>query len=552
MLTELRISNFAIIKEQKLSFSSGLNVISGETGAGKSIILNALELVLGERANPQYVRSGCESLEVEALLDLSGLPAETMSLLPENIQSDELLISRTVSATGKGKVYINGRLGTVALLQEITENLVNICGQSQHVSLTKERYHRDYIDGFADNTKIREAYQQAYREWKTLSDKLELLTTRAEQGAQRAEELELAVQELLGVNPVAGLRTSLEEEIKALSNAERIISGAQIVSQIFNDDSGLITQLQTAGVELNNLLKADPRLDKLCKLYESAKTELEEFERDLSDYASSVSIDDAALEERRSRLAELARLERKYKADDHGLALKLKEYQSELETLGGELDIDSLKKNVDAARSAMEKNATKLTLSRKEAGKKLAKLAETELSELNMTGSRISVDLQQIPASAHGCDEVQFLISTNKGEPFKPLSKVASGGELSRVMLILKKVLRDRLGVNILVFDEVDAGISGKAARAVGQKLKELSTDSQVICITHLAQVASLADHHFVVTKTDSLEKSEDRTIAEVKALNSDEKVEEIARMLSGYKITKASRESARELIKAT
>jgi DNA repair protein RecN (Recombination protein N) len=544
VLTEIHISNFAIIEEQSISFGPGLNVISGETGAGKSIILQALELILGGRAKTQVVRAGAETCEVQALFDLSSFPQKMKAELPDIIAGDEVLLARAITNKGRSKVYINGRLGTLSLLEEVSHKLVNICGQSQHIRLLEPKYHLELIDGFAENQDLREIYSNNYSSWKTAKKQLTEVEQRMERNVLRKAELEQIVQELGELQLVPGIRDQLEADVKRSANAETLLKVGQAVLTGIVEEQGLEEKLGILSSSIQELIKLDDAVEEIAAVFESARTEFDEFSRNLAEYLSSIDLDREKLEALREQLAEIARLERKYRTNDTGLIELLREAQEELQLLDQGESIAVLKSNEQELFNLMKGAARRLTRSRVKAGRLFAQEVKAELAELNMSDAELKVNLDEDVFSETGQDRIEFFITTNKGEALRPLRQVASGGELSRIMLVLKKLLRDQTGVNVLVFDEVDSGVSGGVARAVGSKLKSLAEHSQVLCITHLPQVASLSDRHFLVEKQIG-----DRAVTVVRELEDQEKVDEIARMLAGYEITAASRESARELM---
>ncbi len=551
MLTELSISNFAIIEQQRISFIPGLNVISGETGAGKSIILHAIELILGGRPRPHVLRAGAESAEVEALFNLSTLSEKALAELPDMARGEELVISRTISAQGRGKVYINGRLGTVALLEEIVSKFVNICGQNQHVRLLDASYHRELLDSYAANEALFGRYAEAFNAWKEAAAQVQELENASARNVLRRAELEALVEDLKAVELRPGIRVELEGTAKRLGNSESLVNGTQQLLEALNDEQGLFTQLERSAGELRGLERLDPRVAELSAQFNAGKAEIEEFERELKRYTSAIEVNEEALSTLREHLADVARLERKYRTNDAGLCELLERSSRELGMLDGTIDIEALRADVTRKKEKAGALAAELTRVREKAGKEISKIVERELIELSMGGAKLAVEITPKELCADGADTLQFLISPNKGEPARPLRQIASGGELSRIMLVLKKVLKERTGVNVLVFDEVDTGISGAVARAVGEKLKELSDGSQVICITHLPQVASLADSHILVEKREVSpgRGAAKRTVSIIRELSADERVDEVARMIAGHEITKASRESARELL---
>lgn len=543
MLTELHISNFAIIEQQTISFGAGLNVISGETGAGKSIILSAIELILGGRPKAHFIRDGSDALEVQAIFSLEGIEPEVRRSLPDLVEGSELAISRTVNRAGKGKVYLNGRLATVGLLAEVVGRLVNICGQGQHISLLEPSYHLMMVDEFAKNGALRAEYTALYDEWRKALARLEEVEERFARSALRQAELEATIEELESLQLAPGLRDELEGRVRALANAERIMQGCQSIAGALEDE-GVLTQLAAVSGSLHELAKLDQRLLPYCELLGSARAELAELAGDLSSHAAKVELSEEALDELRERLATLARLERKYRCGEEGLIKILELAREERKLLEEGADLDKLRAKLASLEAQACDSAARLGESRRRAADALASQVAAELADLSMTHAKLGARIEPAPLGPSGAEKLELEISTNKGESFKPLRQIASGGELARIMLVLKKIFRERTGVNVLVFDEVDTGISGSVARAVGEKLRALSRFSQVICITHLAQVASLADVHLLVGK-----KVGERTISIVKELGSEEKVEEIARMLAGYSVTQAARESARELL---
>lgn len=548
MLSELTVSNFAIIERQSLTFHPHFNVISGETGAGKSIILNALEFILGAKGSTTLIRSGADQMEVQALFDLSEIPQTIRAELPEIVgEGDELVVSRTQPREGRGKVLINGRLGTVSLLEEIVRKLVNICSQHHQTRLLDAKYHLELLDGYADNARLTEKVREAYELWHAAKCELLSLETLEASGAQRREELQHTFDELSALPKLkAGRRAELEGEIKRIGNFERLNQAGQRALDLLTGDEGLGVKLREVSAVLADLRRYDAATATIINEFELARDALTRSELAIGRYVHTIDADTSSLEDLREELSELARLERKYRTDDAGLCERREKAQDELAKLGGGLGLQALEKDVASKFAAFKTLALDLRKIRQKAAKSLMTSVTDALAELNMADARLEVRFGECEASAKGIDRVDFLMSSNKGESHGALSQIASGGELSRVMLVLKKVLREQSGVNVLIFDEVDTGISGGVARAVGRMLKDIGSQSQVICITHLPQVASLSDKHFLVQKEIG-----DRAVTVVRALTEGEKVDEIARMLAGFTITEASRASARELIES-
>jgi len=548
MLSELTISNFAIIERQSLTFHPRFNVISGETGAGKSIILNALEFILGGKGSTALIRSGAEQMEVQALFDLSEVPESIRAELPEIVgEGDELVVSRTQPREGRGKVLINGRLGTVSLLEEIVRKLVNICSQHHQTKLLDAKYHLELLDGYADNARLGEKVKEAYELWHAA--KCELLSLQASEasGAQRREELRHTLEELEALpNLKVGRRAELEGEIKRIGNFERLNQAGQRALDLLTGEEGLGVKLREVSAVLAELRRYDPATATIINDFEVARDALTRSELAIGRYVHTIDADTSSLEDLREELSEIARLERKYRTDDAGLCERRERAREEISRLGGGPGAQALEREVAAKLHDFKTQALELRKTRQKAAKTLTSSVTEALAELNMADARLEVRFGECDPTPRGVDRVDFLMSSNKGESHGALSQIASGGELSRVMLVLKKILREQSGVNVLIFDEVDTGISGGVARSVGRMLKDIASQSQVVCITHLPQVASLSDKHFLVQKEIG-----DRAVTVVRALTEGEKVDEIARMLAGFTITEASRASARELIES-
>lgn len=548
MLSELTISNFAIIERQSISFHPAFNVISGETGAGKSIILHALEFILGAKVAPATIRSGADHIEVQALFDLTDVPTAIRSGLPEIVGAgSELVVSRTLPREGRGKVLINGRLGTLALLEEIVSVLINICSQHHQTRLLDPRYHLELLDGFCGAHELVEQMRVAHREWSVRNAELQTVLELRRQGARRTEELEQIIADLGELPQLKqGRRLELEAEVKRAGNIERLLSAGRRALEALGAEEGVTAGLREVAAALQEMHRFDPSVESVITQFEAAQGALAEGELALHRYVADLDIDEPRLEQLRSELSTMARLERKYRVDDAGLVELLQSAQQELRQLTEGDGVAVLQRTVEELRVRMMTVGMELRRVRSGAAEDLCRAVAADLAELNMGDAVLEVRFSPCEPQPSGIDRIEFLISTNRGEPAAALQKIASGGELSRVLLVLKKILRERSGVNVLIFDEVDTGISGGVARSVGQMLREIAGQSQVVCITHLPQVASLSDRHFLVQKEVGA-----RAVTVVKQLSESEKVDEIARMLAGYTITEASRASARELIGA-
>lgn len=557
MLVEISIADLALIESQLLQLGPGLNVVSGETGTGKSTVLHAIELVLGGKPKPHMVREGAQQLEVQALFCLQNLPDHIRSELPDIAQAAELAITRTVAsnvkgaASGRGRIYINGKVATQAILEQVGARLVTLCGQSSHIRLLQPLAHLEFIDQFGGHGALLTEYRLRYEAWRRLRQELQGRERAEAQRERLHEELEFRCSELESAGVRVGLRAELEEKIHRLSNAEKLIASGGRIQGVLEGEPGLTALLRAVEIELGHLLRLDGvgsergSVAELSETFAEIESALGRFEGALAGYLASFDVNEEELEELRSKLAEVARLERKYKTNDAGLEQLLNTTRRELAELAGGVSVRVLRDNERVAHDQALASAQMLSKARSEAASRFAQMVAVELAELNMRGGTVEPQFTQEPSlGPNGSERCEFFFIAHSGETPKPLRQIASGGELSRLTLILKKLLRDDAGINVLVFDEVDSGISGSVARAVGLKLKELAQHSQVLCITHLPQVASLADEHFLVEKVLG-----DRATTVVRHLSFAERVDEVARMLSGFTITPASRESARELL---
>jgi DNA repair protein RecN (Recombination protein N) len=553
MLKEIQIENFAVIESEQVEFHRGLNVITGQTGAGKSILIQAIELILGAKAKPHAVREGHDFLEINALFDLAKLSSSEREGLPDIVTGDELAISRSVKKSGGGRIYINGKLSSLAVLESVTAPLVDLCGQSQYVKLTDPDYHLNLIDDYAANHTLLDEYRRRYTVWQSRLYEFERAKRECDKAGNRIIEIERALNELNEIDLKIDLRADLEGEITSLTVAEKLISSTHLADEILNSDNGIFFLLKKIGSLLKPAFdlaeKGSGSYNLLRESYFSANNELSDFSLALSQLASEVELNEERLEQCREVLTKLARLERRYRSTDKELIELKSQLETELSFLQSTLDLASLERSVLEVQTEVSKLAHELKIKREEAGKKLSEVVAEELLELNMPAVRLDLSIESRELNQSGGDKLELLFSGNKGHALKPLRQIASGGELSRIMLVLKNVLSSRSGINVLVFDEVDVGVSGSVARSVGVKLAKLAESSQVICITHLPQVASLADNHLYVEKHGGDTVSNSVVSSSVTILEGEAKIEEIARMLAGFEVTAAARESAKELL---
>ena len=561
MLREISIKNFAIIDELTLSLGKGLNIITGETGAGKSIILDALSLVLGDRSSADLVRSSADEAHLEAIFELDPVPlsfAEKLASLGYS-PGPELLIRRTVSRSGRGRVHLNGNLATLSILSDLADDLAEIYGQGEHQLLLRPEYHLSFVDDYGPLSARRAEFADLYREFQHTLEQVEHLRSRGRESLQHRDLLSFQLREI----DSAGLGELEEEELNSLRsrlhNSEKIFSLAGSAVADLDSDSGSVSErLARAGTSLRELASLDRELRDISERLESARAEVQDLSRTLERYLDATEFSPSRLDEVESRLAAIQLLKRKYGGSIPEILAYRNRIAEELETmesLSGSLP--KLEEELTRRRKSLAAAARALSRDRREAGGTLAGRVISELKDLGIPGGRFDCKwetAEEEPVhptgfeymSSRGIDRVEFLLSTNPGEEVKPLKRVASGGELSRIMLALKKIRSRRESASpVVVFDEIDAGIGGAVAEMVGKKLSEVSREAQVICVTHLPQIASFADQHYLVSKTTSRGKPRTR----VQPLSEPERLKEISRMLAGMQITRRGEEYARELL---
>jgi DNA repair protein RecN (Recombination protein N) len=553
MLLELRIKHFAIIDELDLSFSKGLNILTGETGAGKSIILNAVHLLLGDKSTEEWIRSLEEEASVEALFDISGNREVKERIENKTLQfqsageKDSLLIRRVISRSGRGKVFINGNMATLGVLSEIGEGLLSIYGQHEHQTLQRMETHIDILDEFGGLLGLREGFQKQYQEFISLSEEVERIRSEKERRAKEHELMVFQSREIKVSGIQIGEEESLKEERSILTHAKKLMDFVHVTEEaIYSEEGSAIERIQRILHQGREMAAIDPSLLQPLKVLESILIQLEETALALRDYSKRVEFNPMRLDEIENRLEEIDRLKRKYGSTieailsfRHRIDETLKSFTSNEERLS------QLESRLEPLRQRVNEGGKRLSEERKRAALELKKSIERELNSLGMRKTIFEIHLDSWPLSLKGVDRVEFLISPNVGEEVKPLAKIASGGELSRIMLAMKRILAKVGGRQVLIFDEVDSGIGGAMAEVVGKKLRELSRHHQVICVTHLPQIACFADQHHSVKK----ETKAGRTMTLVDHLSEEAIVDEIARMLGGVKITEKTRAHAKEMI---
>jgi DNA repair protein RecN (Recombination protein N) len=562
MLLCLRVKNLAIIDSLEVELPPGLNVVTGETGAGKSILVNALSLVLGARAAPEIVRTGANEAEVEALFDVSDHAAVRGRAREMGIEAeDELVLRRVIGANGRTRAFVNGKLASASQLAELAKGLCDISSQHEHHTLVDAASHLQFLDAFAELGPLSEQMVEAHR---VLNDKhvaLQAHTERSDKRHEREDLLRYQIREIEELNPRPGEQAELAEERERLRHSARLteLTGAA-EDALYARDEALCTELSRVLRDIEEAAALDARLSKLAEQLASAHRELEDASRELGSYARSVVHDPGRLAIVDERLDALSRIVRKYGGSIENAIAHKQRSQAELDTLEhGAEHRKRLEDEWGQAATAAREVAERLSAARRKAAGELGRAVSRELKSLAMGDATITVEVEPAKGragelavdgarlSSTGIDRVEFLIATNPGETPRPLSKIASGGELSRAMLALKRVLAGLGPGGLYVFDEVDSGVGGAVAEVIGRKIREVSKHHQVICITHLAQIAVYADAHYRVQK--SIDRG--RTRSEVVRLSADEEREEIARMLGGIEISKETRAAAREMLKS-
>lgn len=563
MLLELSIRNFAIIDDIRIAFSDGFTLLSGETGAGKSIIVNAVNLLLGSRASSKLVRTGENHAELEALFEIpSRCSAEQIMIRSGFDPSEGLMIRRIISRDARHRIYINNKIASMQLLSSITENLASISGQHAHQGLLKEDRHLAILDQFGGLTSIREKIFKIYHEIVPLIKALKRLKKGKRQYREKMELLLFQKNEIVSADIIPDEDITLENERLRLKNAELLYRTAyEGIEAIYGSDNSIVDQLAGIEKDFQKAGRIDPELNKSLENISQAVFTLQDLSDELRNYLSKVEVNDARLLEVEDRLEAINLLKRKYGPTLSDVKDRLEGIQEELEGIdNSDSRIQEIESQLEEKKGQLVAVSRKLSEKRAAAARVLSGKVEAELTELKMGGSRFQIDLSRQTSDKEsppyltidgslitesGFDRACFMMSANIGEAIKPLAAIASGGELSRVVLALKAILAKTDAVGTIVFDEVDAGIGGGAAEMVGRKLASLSRKHQVICITHLAQIAKFGDHHFKINKMVS----KGRTTTSIAPVQRDDRVAEIARMMGGERITEKTLEHAREMI---
>lgn len=563
MLRSLYIRDFALIEELEVEFASGLNIITGETGAGKSILLGALKLILGERASTEALRTGAQKAIIEGIFDNTGSPRiakllETHSLDP----ADQIILRREVTAN-QSRAFVNDSPATLPVIREVASQLIDLHGQHEHQMLLRTETHLEMLDNFGGLEGLLSRYQKQYNEVARLIRECDELVARERELSQQKELFGFQIEEIDRVSPEADEEEALEQERSVLEHAEKLHDVTARMYEILYEAEGAVSdQLVLVRNELQDLVRIDNSLDSSAKEAESVHIVVTELAKYLQDYNARIEFNPERLEAIRERLGELENLKRKYGGTlqaviDHRADIGEKfEIANNFETA-----IAELTEKLTAEQTTLSDLAHRLSKKRKEVGRRIEKAIVKELANLGMSDSQFEVrfSVQSVPdgwisgeegaqrftAFTHGIDIVEFFISTNPGESLKPLARIASGGEISRIMLGLKTILAKSERLPILVFDEIDAGISGPIARKVGESMRDLAQYHQIIAITHLPQIAALGHVHFKVSKSVD----GGRTRSSIMRLSDEDRMTQVAELISGAEVTEAALESARELM---
>ncbi len=560
VLTCLRVRNFAIIEELEVELDGGLNIVTGETGAGKSILVDALQLVLGARGRPEVVRTDADAAEVEALFDVSDEIDALDALREQGLETDgQLVIRRVVNASGRTRAYVNGRLATLGQLREVTKGLADISSQHEFHSLADPRNHLAYLDAFADHEPLIQEVNAAHAALVEAAARLEEVVSEERGRADREDLLRFQISEIDALADVLKNEDALLAERERLRHAENLGSTTgKAETQLYSADDAICGSLSRIATSVEQASRFDPTLGAVSEQIRDALVQLEDAASELGRYARDLFFDPERLTQLEEELDQLQRLKRKYGGSRADVIAHRDQAKAELDSLEQyEERVDRCQRQCDEALERAAAVALSLRKKRQSAARRLSKAISEELSSLGMGEAKVTVELAALEGgprelqvsgarlSPSGIDRAELLIAPNPGEEAKPLRKVASGGELSRSMLAIKRVLAGLGPANLYVFDEVDAGVGGAIAEVIGRKIHDVAQHSQVLCITHLPQISAYADAHYRVHK----EVVGERTKSDIRLLSDAERLEEIARMLGGVRVTEQARAAAQQLI---
>ena len=548
MLLVLSLNDFVIVDRLNLDFQPGFTVLTGETGAGKSITLDAIGLLLGDKADYGQIRQGATEARLSALFDLSELPELQAELREQGLlaeDAEELSVRRIIDAKGKSRSYINNQAATLSQLKSIGSRLIDIHGQNAHHSLNQEAAQRELLDAFAGCTALAGEVKAAYQNWQNANQALKAAQTQSENLQIERERLEWQFDELRRLAPAPGEWETVSQSHDSLAHAAELMEAAQETEEAINGDNGLQAQIYRCQKKLEALSRIEPRFNESLNLLASIEAELGEVSANMRDVASRSDLDPAELAAQEQRLGELMGMARKYRVEPQDLPAKMQEIEAALQQLQAAADIAALEAAAERCEKQYHEAAQQLSAGRRQAAERLGSETAAHMQELAMKGARFHIELLPASPSAFGLEQVQYQVAANKGSPLRPLNKVASGGELARISLALQVVTSQYTQTPTLIFDEVDTGIGGGVAETVGRALRSLGQKHQVLAVTHLPQVAACGEQHWQVRKNSEGE----QTVSSIRVLSAEERVEEIARMLGGETLTATTRSHAAELL---
>ena len=548
MLLTLSLRDFVIVENLNLDFQSGFTVLTGETGAGKSITLDAIGLLLGDKADYSQVRHGAKEAQLSALFDISHLPVLKEELHDQGLLDDgeeELSIRRIIDAKGKSRSFINNQAATLAQLKSVGSQLIDIHGQNAHHSLNQEAAQRNLLDAFAGSKEQAETVRQLYQNWVNAKKTLQEAQKHAETIVIERERLEWQFNELSQLDVKEGEWEALSQSHDSLAHSAELLQAAEEVGDKIDGDNGIQRHIYQCQKLLTNLQNIEPRFAESLNMLASIEAELGEISANMRDVAGRSDINPNELAAQEQRMGELMGMARKYRIEPEELPQKLAEIEERLQSLQAAADLEALTQTVARNLAEYQEAAHILSAMRHQASGRLSEEATENMQHLAMKGARFDIALLPSSPTVHGLEQVQFQVAANKGNPPRPLNKVASGGELARISLALQVVTSQYTEIPTLIFDEVDTGIGGGVAEMVGKALRTLGKKHQVLAVTHLPQVASCGENHWQVRKHSEGE----QTVSEISVLDEEQRIEEIARMLGGEVITETTRLHAAELL---
>ncbi|OQS43956.1 DNA repair protein RecN [Chromobacterium haemolyticum] len=549
MLLSLTVKDFVIVDSISLDFQAGFTVLTGETGAGKSILLDALSLLLGDRAEGAQVREGAERAEITAEFDTRCRPEIDVWLEENGLNGDDdvLLLRRLLDKSGRSRSFVNGQAATLSQLKQLGEFLVDIHGQHAHQSLMKADAQRQLLDAYAGSVALARDVHKAWQDWQAARRARVDAERLSRESEVERERLNWQINELSELNLQPDEWSVLNQSHSRLANAAELAQSAQLAVDTLSEmDNSCLTMLSQVQTRLSKLANLDPRLADTLSLLDSVDAELREVVYSLRDYASDIDENPGQLAEVEGRLEALMSTARKYRVQPQDLQEKLDDWQQQLQALEASADIEALSLAETSALARYRTQAEALSGKRRQAASELSARIGAEMQHLAMSGARFAIELAPQPEpGAHGLESIEYLVAANAGTSLRPLAKVASGGELSRISLAMQVVISQVASVPTLIFDEVDVGIGGRVAEVIGHMLRQLGQRYQVLCITHLPQVASCGSHHWQVSKSEH----KGRVKSRIEPLDSEQRVLEIARMLGGVELTQTTREHAAEML---